>query len=188
MTKTKLAQLLLLFLPSISFGVEFLCWQGIDIPSMAYETSSTSCGPEKKLRGTISQKADQDKKINCTAAALCLAVPDDVLAKLKNVTRKNSLKEIESLGGDAIDAALAGTGYIGRASQVLCEGKGSMGSDGRGGYVLVKAECPDVTTCMQSEEVIYGLGLIEKVKKIVPCKKPEVNRPSRLMPNETGQQ
>lgn len=174
--------ILALLIPCYSFAVEYICWQQADFSGVAFESAVTRCGNEKKEKGSVAGESTQDKKIVCIVPAMCLALTDELVSTLQKKTGLTSVADIKKLDSKVIQGTLFNTKYIGRPSQLTCEGTGSMSIDSFQKLAMTEAKCPNFTACANSDELFYNMSL-GPPQTIQPFKHEQGTSPVRTMPN-----
>ncbi len=148
----------LLFLSLHASAIEYICWQIGDLPGMAFETSATNCPGSVKEKGSPTETLVMSKRIICTMPATCLALTPSVIQLLQSRFNKN-IEEIKKLDSKDLLLPLANTGFAGRPSSIVCEGKGSIKRDRFGTLTLQDVKCPGFTACANTEEVFYNTSM-----------------------------
>lgn len=154
----KYLSLILFFCSLSSYAVEYLCWQIEEFPGTAFEASAVKCPDGIKEKGTVAQTTGTSKRIVCSMPAMCLALTPSVVQILQSRLNK-TIEEIKKMDSKDLLIPLAKTGFVGRPSHVVCEGKGTIKKDGFGNLSLQEAKCPGFTACANAEELFYNASL-----------------------------
>ena len=152
-----------------SNGVEYVCWQQMELQGMAFEASALNCpGRPKKEKGSVAQNAEMRKAIVCIIPAVCLALTPRVSQLLIEKTGLQNIEDIKKLDSKLIQTALMNTPFIGRPSSVVCEGRGSAKADDFGKLGLTDAACPNFTACANSDEIFYNMAVTPPTNQTSP--------------------
>lgn len=150
---------LILFSSFQSHAVEYICWQVDEMPGMAFESSATNCpNGVTKEKGTVAQATGIRKSIVCVMPATCLALTPSVVQLLQSRLHK-PIEEIKKMDSKDLLIPLTGSGFFGRPSSIVCEGKGSIKKDILNNLSLVEAKCPGFTACANTDEIFYNMSL-----------------------------
>jgi hypothetical protein len=91
--------------------------------------------------------------------AMCLALTNDVLGRLRNHTGKKHVEDIKKLDSKEIQLALYGSRFLGRPSTLTCTGLGTSDLDKNKQLVIVESKCPDFSACANADQIFYNMAI-----------------------------